>query len=106
MDNQDKPLLSQEEMDLLKQAQLIMEFSESQVYKEYLKGYLLNLAQEGYPNPKDYQDKEKLIIDYTQAVGRTESIKTFIDFIEQQKDVVSNIKQKLDNIEKYKLWKR
>ncbi len=61
------------------------------------------LSQEGYPNPKDYKDKEKLILDYTQKVGETEAIKKVIDFLSGQKSTVDNILKKANEKEGFKL---
>ena len=59
------------------------------------------LAQEGYPNPKDYQSNEKLLLDYTFATGGTDKIKQIIDFLEAQEQVASDIVKKQENKEKF-----
>lgn len=52
------------------------------------------LAQLGYPNPKEYQDKEKLILDYTFATGGTHTVKSIIDYLEDQQNVATDIVKK------------
>lgn len=75
---------------------MLLELSETPAYQRYLLPFLLNLAQDGYPKPKDYQSNEKLILDYTQKVGETEAVKKITDFISAQKGVIEAIKKKYD----------
>lgn len=63
----------------------------------------MGLAQEGYPNPKDYKSNEKLILDYTHKVGETEAIKKVVDFLSSQGEIVKNILKKQNEKEGYKL---
>lgn len=51
----------------------------------------MTLAQLGYPNPKEYQDKEKLILDYTFATGGTHVVKSIIDYLQDQENVAKEI---------------
>lgn len=53
----------------------------------------MDLAQSGYPNPKDYQSNEKLIIDYTFATGGTAKIKELLSILEEQYGVIESLKQ-------------
>ena len=88
----------QSDQELLNQASFLMELMETQGWERYLKPFLLNLAQEGYPKPTEYQDKsrpnEALILAYTQKVGETEAVKKIFDFLGQQAGVAETIKAK------------
>lgn len=82
MDNQ--PQISKADQDRLAIADAIISLTEHGAYSKYLRPFLISLAQEGYPKPKDYSNEHKLMLDYTQKCGETEAVKKILDFIESQ----------------------
>jgi hypothetical protein len=92
--------LTPQDQALLDQAECLTDFLNSKAYQAHLKPFLLQLAQEGYPDPKDYADKpqpqQALLLDYTRKVGETSSVKKMVEFIEQQPSVLMTIRKKLE----------
>lgn len=93
--------LSEEDRQLLKQANSLLQLADHSGWKEYLLPFLLNLAQSNYPQPKDFKTKEELILRYTEKVGETNAIKTIIDFVSSQESVIKSIAQKQENKDAY-----
>lgn len=87
--------LTPEDKQLLDQANSLISLQESKEWQDYLLPFLLNLSQEGYPNPKEYDNNEKLILDYTLKVGETSAIKKIIQFFQEQYSVRDTITTKL-----------
>ena len=96
--------LTPKDSQLLQQAQALVALLESEAYQTYLKPFLMELAHQGYPNPKDYQSNEKLLLDYTHKVGETEAIKKLLDFLDSQRHVTEQILKKNNEKEAYKQW--
>ena len=92
---------SQEDQEQLRQASLLSDLQSHPAWAELVKPYLLNLAQQGYPQPKDYPSKEELILRYCEAVGGTNAVKTFLEMMESQKTVSETIAKKYENKEAY-----
>ena len=63
--------------------------------------YLLSLAQQGYPQPKDFKTYDQMLPQYTFALGGTEKIKQFVEWVNSQEQVMTDIKRKYDNKEAY-----
>ena len=95
-----KQEMSKEDSQALYQAKCLLELQECKGW-EYLKGYLLELAQSKYPNPKDYQSNEKLILDYTRAFGGTELVKELFTFLSEQEGVAKIIETKKQTKESF-----
>lgn len=63
----------------------------------------MGLAQEDYPNPQEYQDKEKLILDYTFATGGTAKIKKILEYLKDQELVTKRIVDKAKTKDSYEI---
>ena len=102
MDNQ---TLTKEDQQALNQASMLVAFQESEVYQHLLKPFLVELLQEGWPNPKDYSNKpqptESLLLDYTRKIGEADAIKKVVAYIENQHTVIENLKRKQDTKEAF-----
>lgn len=63
----------------------------------------MDLAQQGYPKPKDFTGKEfkEIIPQYAVAVGGTDKIRQFIEWIDTQTETVKRIKEKYESDDKY-----
>ena len=97
----DKTKMSEVDLQAYNQAKSLLALMESEVWVKYLQPFLLNLAQEGYPNPKEYSTNEKLILDYTLKVGETQAVKKFIEFITSQKSVMDELTKKAERVDAY-----
>lgn len=93
--------LSEEDRQLLKQANSLLQLADHSGWKEYLLPFLLNLSQANYPQPKDFKTKEELILRYTEKVGETNAVKAIIDFMNSQDSVIKSIAQKQENKDSY-----
>lgn len=51
----------------------------------------MDLAQMGYPDPKDFKTREELIMHYTQKVGETDAVRRIIQFLESQEETRNHI---------------
>lgn len=99
MDNQDKQALDQ--------AGYLLELMETKGYREFLLPFLLNLAQEGYPDPLEYsklpQPQQALQLDYTRKVGETSAVKKVLDYLNGQVGVKERILTKNKNKKDYNI---
>lgn len=57
-----------------------------------------------YPNPKDYKNYEELTLAYTYARGATDFLKTVIQIMLQQEDILKKLREKESG--ERKLWGR
>lgn len=83
--------LTDKQAQALKEAQALVSLLQSEAYRVYLLPKLLTLAQEGYPNPKDFKTYEEMLPKYTFALGGTAKIKEVIAYLEDQKFVAERI---------------
>ena len=91
--------LSENQVLLTKQLaeqQSLVELHKSKGYLEYLRPFLFNLSQEGYPQPKDFDNNEALILAYTEKVGQTSAVKDIIEYVEGSAQRVADITKRLD----------
>jgi hypothetical protein len=79
---------------LLEQAEQIIALADSAAYTNYIRPFLINLAQEGYPKPDEYKTFEELMIKYTRKTGETDAVKKIISYIESQHSVKETIGKK------------
>jgi hypothetical protein len=86
-------------------AQQLLELTKMPGYINYLRPFLINLAQEGYPVPKEYTDEHKLMLDYTGKCGETEAVKKILQYLESQQSVIDAIrkKNKEGHMDEYKI---
>lgn len=98
-------MLTEQDKIRKQQAEAIIQLINLEAYSKYLRPFLINLAQEGYPQPSKYDTKEKLIIDYTQKVGETEAVKKIMKFLEEQVVINDQLikKQDTDSMEPYRI---
>lgn len=94
--------ISQADQQALDQAAYVVEFSRSKVYTEYIKPFLISVA-EGWPDPKEYNSQEKLMLDYTKKYGEADAVKRIISFIEGQAQVKDLINEKYKNRDAFKI---
>jgi len=95
--------ISPEDAKALANARSVVEFLESPAYKDVIFPELMAIAQDGYPDPEEYSDNEKLILHYTLKTGETKAIKKVITFLESHRNTVQLIKQKYDNKSKFRV---
>jgi hypothetical protein len=86
--------VSDEDMKRMKKAEAIVPFTQTEAWINYVRPYLINLSQSGYPDPSTYQTNEKLILDYTKKCGETEACKKIIIEIESQTSIMDAIHKK------------
>lgn len=98
MDNHyqaNKYKLTDREQEMYLQSQALMQLTQAGSWSQ-AESLLASLAQELYPNPKDYETSDKLIIDYTFARGATEVVKQFLQIMRQQDDIFKRLNDKLE----------
>jgi hypothetical protein len=76
---------------------------EQPVFKEVFLPKLLELAAEGYPNPKDFKTYEEMLPKYTFALGGTDAIRRIKEWLEEQSLVAETLKEKYENRAKYQI---
>lgn len=91
--NNSQPKLGPAEEEAYLQALLLAELVQHRGWSK-AETLLASLAQELYPNPKEYDSQEKLILDYTYARGATELAKKFIETLKQQEVIYQNLHTK------------
>ena len=70
-----------------KEVEALARIALSDDYQRFLKPLLMKLAQEGYPIPRQYRRKWKLMNDYTFATGGTAKIQEVLTIIDSAQEV-------------------
>jgi hypothetical protein len=97
--------ISEPDQKKLDIAQQINELSKMPGYVNYLRPFLIALAQEGYPIPKEFDDEHKLMMSYINKCGETEAVKKILTYIESQPNVIEAIQKKYreGHMDEYKI---
>lgn len=70
-------------------------------FEDVLKPFLINLAQEGYPDPEQVKDDQELMRKYIKKTGETSAVKKIFDLLNSSKGQMDAIKKKYTEVKDY-----
>lgn len=91
--------ISKEDRARSEKAKKLMELTESVGWNAYLKPFLASLLT-NWPDPKDYKDEHKLMLDYTRKCGEADAVKKILKELEDQPQIAQAIEKKYSDTEK------
>ena len=86
--------LSLQEQELLKQAQSINDIINSPGWLSivaFIQGSIV------WPDPKDYHNREEIVLPYAEAYGSAELARKIFDFVKSQESIIVSISKKVDS---------
>lgn len=86
--------LTQQESELLAQAQSVAETVSTKGWKEVIGPFLYTMVE--WPNPKKYDTINDVLIPYTQAFGEAEAVRKLNQFIDNNLAMKDNLTKKLE----------
>lgn len=85
--------LSQQEQELLKQAQDICDMAKSNGWLSIISFIQGSIT---FPDPKTYLTREEILLPYTEAYGASEIARKLFQFVNSQEGIVKSLTDKLD----------
>lgn len=86
--------LTKTEGELLAQARAVAETISTKGWVEVIKPFLMTMTE--WPNPKQFDVIDDVILPYTQAYGEAEAVRKLNQFIDSNIDMKKNLEDKLE----------